>query len=73
MAALSQEELVSDGLCTVKEAVEFWGVKKSLVYSLMERGEIPYVRIGRRRLIPRRFLIQFAAENLVARNTERIA
>lgn len=66
-AVATVEELVADGLCTVNEAVQFWGVKKSLVYAMMERGDIPYVRIGRRRLIPRRFLMQFAAENLVVR------
>jgi excisionase family DNA binding protein len=61
------EILVSDGLCTVKDATKFWGIKKTLVYSLMERGDVPYVRIGRRRLIPKKVLVNYAAKNLIVR------
>jgi len=36
------------------------------LYLLMERGELAYTVIGRRRLIPHRALIELAARGLVA-------
>ncbi|MBE3597535.1 MAG: helix-turn-helix domain-containing protein [Limnochordaceae bacterium] len=60
------EQLVADGLLTVKQAAEFLGISRSQVYALMERGELPYVKIGSSRRIPKRALIAFAARHLVA-------
>jgi excisionase family DNA binding protein len=41
---------------SVAEAAHLLGVSDDLVYELVERGELPCVRFGRRRLIPRRAL-----------------
>lgn len=59
-----REELVQDGLLSVKEAIQFSGVKMTLLYALMGRGELPFVKIGDRRLIPRRALVELAAKSL---------
>jgi excisionase family DNA binding protein len=39
---------------SVSEAADALGVSDDLVYELTERGELPCLRFGRRKLIPRR-------------------
>ena len=39
---------------TVRQAADALGVSDDLIYELTARGEIPCLRLGRRRLIPRR-------------------
>jgi len=65
---VNPEDLVADGLVTVKEAEEFLGIRRSKLYELMERGELPYVKIGSARRIPKRALIALATKHLVSRN-----
>jgi excisionase family DNA binding protein len=54
-------ETFSDGAVTVAEAVRFSGVGRSQLYRLMTRGELPFAKVGARRLIPRRGLIALLA------------
>ncbi len=56
--------LVQDGLVDVGEAGRFLGVSRSTVYVLMEAAQLPYVKIGRARRIPRRALVELAAGNI---------
>ena len=58
------DELLEDGTLTVIEAAKFTGLPRTNLYGLMEKGQLPYAQIGRRRLIPRRALVQLLAENL---------
>ncbi|MBL8798911.1 MAG: helix-turn-helix domain-containing protein [Planctomycetia bacterium] len=58
-------ELLQDGLEKVPEAARFLCLSRSKVYQLMDRGELPYVQLGRSRRIPRRALVQLAASHLV--------
>ena len=60
-------EVVEDGLVTVPEAMRFCSLSRSDLYARMERGELAYCKLGRRRLIPRRALIELARRNLVVR------
>lgn len=50
---------------TVREAAELLGVSDDLLYELTARGEIPCLRLGRRRVIPRR-----AVELMIERSIE---
>ncbi len=59
-----REALVGDGLLKIPEAVDFLRVGRSKLYELMDEGQLPYVRIGRCRLIPRRALVALAAAHL---------
>lgn len=59
-----RDALVADGLMTVAQASEFLSVARSTLYLAMERGELPYVKLGRARRLPRRAVIEFAAANL---------
>jgi excisionase family DNA binding protein len=61
------EELVADGLLTVKEAAAFLRLSVARVYALMADGDLVFVKIGRSRRIPRRGLVELAARNLVGR------
>jgi excisionase family DNA binding protein len=59
------EELVSDGVVTVKEAAAFLGLAVSTIYKLMDQGDLEYAKIGRSRRIPRRALSELVTRNLV--------
>jgi excisionase family DNA binding protein len=63
-----REGLVEDGLMTVGEAHDFSRLSRSELYARMERGELPYCKLGRRRLIPRRALVEMAARGLVGQS-----
>lgn len=47
----------ADGAMTVAQATQFSGLGRSSLYELMTAGELPFIKIGCRRLIPRRALI----------------
>jgi excisionase family DNA binding protein len=38
---------------TVAEAGELLGISRSFAYELVARGELPVIRLGRRRLVPK--------------------
>jgi len=59
--------LVADGLDTIKDAATFLRISVASLYKMMDRGELPFVKIGRSRRIPRRALVELAARNLVDR------
>lgn len=60
-----QTELLSQGLQSIPEAAAFLGVSRSLVYRLINDGNLPTVRLGRSRRVPIRAVIDLAAANLV--------
>jgi excisionase family DNA binding protein len=61
------EELVGDGLMTTREVAAFLRLSPAAVYNLMSRDELPFVKIGRSRRVPRRAVVELAAKNLVSR------
>ena len=58
-------KVVEEGLMTVREGARFAAVSVAALYSMMARGELAYVKLGRSRRIPRRALVELAARNLV--------
>jgi excisionase family DNA binding protein len=56
--------MLEEGLRTLQEAQAFTRLSRSTIYSLMEKGELPFVKIGRRRLLPYRGLIELVARGL---------
>jgi hypothetical protein len=57
--------LVAEGLVSIEDARRFLGgISRSFIYSLMERGQLVWTMCGKRRLIPRRALVAFAASQL---------
>ena len=57
-------EVLADGCLAIPEAVRFSGLSRSTLYKAMEAGELPFVKIGRRRLLPRQALVQWLAQGL---------
>jgi excisionase family DNA binding protein len=43
---------------TVAEAGELLGISRAFAYELVARGELPVIRLGRRRLVPKRALYE---------------
>jgi excisionase family DNA binding protein len=42
---------------TVAEAGELLGISRAFAYELVARGELPVIRLGRRRLVPKVALV----------------
>jgi excisionase family DNA binding protein len=63
-------EMVADGMVHVAEAARFLGIGKSLLYQMMEQGELAYAKIHGRRCIPRRALVELAARRVVIREAK---
>jgi excisionase family DNA binding protein len=64
------EDLVLDGLDRVVEVARFLKLSPSTVYKLMDRGLLPYVKIGNARRVPHRAVVELAAGSLVTRAPE---
>ena len=60
------EELVADGLVGIKPSASFLQISVASLYAHMGRGELPFVKLGKSRRIPKKALIEFAARNLVS-------
>jgi excisionase family DNA binding protein len=65
MDATEREKVVSEGSVTVPEGSRFTGIGRTFLYGLMARGELRYVKVGKRRLIPRSELVRLLADRLV--------
>lgn len=68
MSSDERQQLVIEGMRTVSEAVDFTHLSRSMLYELMETGRLAYAKIGRRRLIPHRALVELMGESLVVRS-----
>jgi excisionase family DNA binding protein len=66
---MTGKEMVKDGVHTIAEAAEVIKLSRTTIYALMESGELPYTKIGKRRLIPRRALSELMERGLVIRDT----
>ncbi|HUR18928.1 MAG TPA: helix-turn-helix domain-containing protein [Acidimicrobiales bacterium] len=54
VAAHHQPKGIERLVLSIAEAAEALGVSDDLVYELTERGDLPCLRLGRRKVIPRR-------------------
>ena len=63
------DETLNRGLVRIGEAAAFLAVSRSKLYSLMEGGQLPYVKLGRSRRIPRQALDDLAERHMVSRDT----
>jgi excisionase family DNA binding protein len=60
-----REQMVEEGAVTVAHACRFAGVGRTFLYGLMDAGRLRYVKLGKRRLIPRAELRRLLAEGVV--------
>jgi excisionase family DNA binding protein len=59
-----QQLLVSDGVMDVRAAASLLGISRSKAYELMRDGGLPFIILGRRRLIPKRAVINLLVKHL---------
>jgi excisionase family DNA binding protein len=61
---LSPRGVPSDGplVLPVKDATAHLGIARSSLYELLNTGELPSIRIGRRRLVSREVITRFVSE-----------
>lgn len=64
---MSTTEMLTDGVVGVDGAQEFTNLGRTALYGLMDRGELPYTKVGARRLIPKRALVELLARGLTGR------
>lgn len=64
----SASEMLAEGTLGLEEAQRFSGMGRTFLYTAMDRGDLPYTKAGRRRLIPKTALIAFLARNLIVRD-----
>jgi excisionase family DNA binding protein len=50
---------------TVAEAGELLGISRAFAYELVARGELPVIRLGRRRLVPKVALLALVGQPLI--------
>ncbi len=58
------ERLLADGAMTVQQGVQFSAIGRSALYAAMSRGDLRWLKVGKRRLIPRKALVAFLAAGL---------
>jgi excisionase family DNA binding protein len=46
---------------TVTQAAELLGISRAFAYELVARGDLPVIRLGRRRLVPKAALAELVA------------
>ena len=68
---MTADELLEDGALGVEEASRFAGIGRTVLYKLMGDGSLPYVKLGARRLIPKRCLVKLLAAGLASRADEK--
>lgn len=60
----AKRSLLEEGVVTVKEAATFMGVTTRTIWNLMDRGELPWTKVGTARRIPRKAVIAMLSKNL---------
>jgi excisionase family DNA binding protein len=61
----ARENLIADGLATVKDAEGFLKIGRSKLYEEMDAGRLTYCKFGRARRIPWREIRRYAADSLM--------
>ena len=65
---MSEEEtgqILDQGGMSVSEAAKFTCLSRSFLYKLMANGDLAYVQVGRKRIIPRVALIRLLSQHLI--------
>jgi excisionase family DNA binding protein len=65
----SASDVLGDGTLTIEQAIAFSGLPRTNLYEFMGRGELVYTKVGKRRLIPKRALVELLRQRLTSSNT----
>ena len=61
------EAQVKEGLAKVPEVAEYLGLSRAMVYRLMDRGELPYAKLGYARRVRWADVESYIAASMVRR------
>ena len=61
----SAQDVVDEGAMTVDEAVKWSSLGRTRLYKAMDEGRLPFIKLGKRRLIPRKALRDLLARAVV--------
>ncbi len=64
---MSVVALDATSLHTVPDVARYLKMSRSMIYLLMERGELPYVRIGRTRRVKAEDVTKLVEQNFISR------
>ena len=56
------DDVWMDGGMTITEAARFAGIGRSTLYGEMDAGRLAYAKVGRRRVVARRGLVELLAQ-----------
>lgn len=62
-----RSDMLSDGTMSVKQAAQFTGFGTRMIYDALVAGSLSYVQCGKRKVIPRKALLEFLNDRLVLR------
>lgn len=62
------EAQVKEGLAKVPEVAEYLGLSRAMVYRLMDRGELPYAKLGYARRVRWVDVESYIAASMVQRD-----
>lgn len=66
MSTETARELTAEGTLSVIEAARWSGISRTEIYAAIGRGELKTLKIGRRRLVPRKSIHEMLAARMVA-------
>lgn len=64
MNSATTPDVLEDGTLTIQQAVSFSGLPRTNLYEAMNRRELAWTKVGRRRLIPKRALVDMLRKRL---------
>jgi excisionase family DNA binding protein len=62
-----KKKLLGSGFGTIDEVRDYLGLSRSMIYNLLEAGDLTYARFGRARRIPWSSVRDYAEKHLVVR------
>src|SRR5262249_1297634 len=72
MGDQEREDLVADGVVSIREAGRLTGLCRSQIYNLARVGPLPLVKLGKRTLVPRRAIVRMLAAGVGAPVAPRV-
>ena len=70
LARAAAIQACADGALTIRAAVEFSGISRTVLYELMAEGRLSPIRIGRRVLLPRAELVEILAAGMALKEVK---
>ena len=64
LSAQQDTEVLTDGAMSIEAAASWSGLSRTKIYAAMARGDLLYIKDGKRRLVPKRGLHDYLVSRL---------